>query len=870
MNKKQFASLTLAASFLFISVAAILHFLGKVQGEPNEARSEIREALELINNARTYPETELPSAGLAPAFAAKRADLLRKSAHQPDVPPWRTIGPTNIAGRTLVLALNPQNPNTIYAGSASGGLWRSYNAGVGAKAWHKLETGFPVLGVATIAIAPDDSGTLYIGTGEVYGSAQTFPGVAIRTTRGSYGIGILKSTDAGQSWQKSLDWLYSQHRGVQKIAIDPKRSNVVWAATTEGVYKSSDAGATWQRSLAVPVANDLVINPQHPDTVFAACGNMGSIGHGIYRSFDGGINWRKMDLGANGPQQFLGKAQLAMAASSPDIVMASIGNSNGYSETATWLCKTTDSGETWQVVSTLDYSSIQGWYSHDVAISPTDPNEIWTAGQPFSPLISTDGGANLQYAENLGLVQPATEIESYVYPDLTLWADYHDIVYHPTDPDIIYFANDGGVFRTTDGGKTIENCNGGLQTTQFYNGTASASSDSNFYIGGMQDNMSAGYRGSPQWQRLGITADGSWCAINQQNNDIIYLSYQGLYMLRYTDGGNVDGANAQIVAPPNRRTINFIAPYVLSPVDNLTMYAGSAFVHKSSNGGLNWQETNNNQPLDGNPVLSLAISRQSTDVVYAGTTPISSRARLFRTDNGGNSWLNITGNLPDRYPTDIAVDPNNDRIVYVTFGGFDSAHIFKSENGGGNWTDMGAGLPDVPAWAVAVDPFYNQHIYFGNDLGVYFSEDGGATWQVFTDGLPEAIIAMDLSISPANRALRVATHGNGVYERKLVSSRLELIADDDFQPSDFVLAQNFPNPFNPATTIRYTLKKPQHVRLKIYNILGKEVAILVDALRAPGTYSISVSASHLGSSGVYFYRLEAGGFSQICKMALTR
>lgn len=860
----------IALLFLLTISAGWWYFRSAAPTTEHAGKSEIREALELLNAARTYPKSTLPQAGLAPAFAAKKADLLRKSAKPSDLQPWRSIGPLNIAGRTLALAFNPMNPSTLYAGSASGGLWRSFTAGVGRQAWQIVPTGFPVLAVAAIAIAPNDSNTIYIGTGEVYGSAESFPGVAIRTTRGSYGIGILKSTDGGQSWHKSLDWLYQQQRGVQAIRIDPAQPATVWAATTEGVYKSTDAGASWQLMLEIAMATDLVIHPLQPDTIFAACGNMGSPGHGLYRTFDGGASWQKINFGGGGPRQFSGKAQLAISASNPDIVMASIGNSNGRSSTATWLCKSTDSGATWEVVSTLDYSSIQGWYSHDVAIHPANPDEIWAAGQPFSTLFSNDGGANLQFAEQLGLMQPATETESFVYPGLSSWADYHDIVFHPHDPQIIYFANDGGVFRSTDGGKTVENCNGGLQTTQFYNGTASAQADSSFFIGGMQDNMSAAYRGDADWQRIGLTADGSWTAINQSDNNVIYLSYQGLFMLRYPDGGSLGGNNAQVVAPPNRRFANFIAPFVLSPVDNLTMYAGSIFVHRSRNGGQSWTETNNGQSLDGNPVLSLSVSRQSTEVVYAGTAPLGSRARLFRTEDGGNTWLDITGSLPDRYPTDIVVDPHNDRLVYVAFGGFGSSHLFKSENGGGDWSDIGAGLPDVPAWAVAVDPFFSQHLYFGNDLGVYFSEDGGARWQVFAGGLPDAIIAMDLSISPANRALRVATHGSGVYERKLVSSTQPPVPDDNFQPGDFILAQNFPNPFNPITSIRYTLKKAQHVRLRIYDTLGKELTTLVDDLRAPGSYTVSVDAAILGSSGIYFYRLEAGDFSQTRKMALTR
>lgn len=871
MNRRIVTVVILASILLALFGYTFLQRYSQPTSQTEQIRSESREALDFFTDARAYPKSTIPESGVAAAFDYSRTILRKKSSVLNDLQPWHTLGPQNVGGRTLAVAFNPMNPTTIYAGSASGGLWRSFTGGIGDNAWEYIRTGFPVLGVAAIAIAPDDSNTIYIGTGEVYGSSESFPGVAIRTTRGSYGIGILKTTDGGKTWAKSLDWLYNQQRGVQKIRINPKRSSTVWAATTEGTYKSTNAGASWQQVSTIKMATDIAINPVDTNTVFVATGNMGSSGHGIYRTTNSGASWQKMNLGPNGPSEYFGKAELAISQSNPDIVIASIGNSNGTSApTATWLVKTTDGGDSWQVVSTIDYSSIQGWYSHDVAINPSDPNEVWCVGQPFSALISTDGGPNLQFAENIGLMQPATGIESLEYPDLNNWADYHEIVYHPTDPEIIYFTCDGGVFRTTDGGQTTENCNGGYQTTQFYNGTSSSNTDSAFFIGGKQDNMLAAYDGELFWRRIGPTADGSWTAMNQDNNNIIYLSWQFLSILRYTNRGSVGTSEATFVSPLGRQSQNFIAPYVLSPVDNRTIYAGSILVHRSTNEGGSWINTNNGQPLDGNPMLSMAASHQSADVVYVGTTPLFQRAHIYRTENGGSSWIDITGNLPDRYPTDLALDPNSDQKAYLTFGGFGSSHAFKSENGGDAWIDIGAGLPDVPTWAVIVDPDFPNEIYVGNDLGVYYSPDGGSTWIEFADGLPDAIIAMDLTISQANRSLRVATHGNGVYERKLVGGASTAVTDSDFQPADFQLEQNYPNPFNPTTTIRFSLKRAQHITLTVYDLLGHEVATLVDELKSTGTHEVEFDATAFGSSSVYFYRLRAGRFTQKRKMVFAK
>jgi photosystem II stability/assembly factor-like uncharacterized protein len=787
-----------------------------------------------------------------------------------NAPPWRAIGPSNISGRTLAIALNPQNPNTIYAGSASGGLWCSYSAGVGERAWEYVRTGFPVLGVAAIAVAPDDSNTIYIGTGEVYGSPESFPGVAVRTTRGSYGIGILKSTDAGRTWSKSLDWFFDQRRGVQKIRIDPTDANSVWAATTEGTFKTTDAGANWVQVLDVVMATDIAIHPQNSDTLFVACGGMASRGHGIYRTLDGGVNWQELNLGPDGPETFNGKAMLAIAQSSPNVVFASIGESNGdlrfSSEHDTWLCKSVDFGETWRVVSTEKYASIQGWYSHDVAVNPINADEVWTAGITIYPWISREGGVNLQFADPPNMFVPATGVRTNTYPHLNFWADYHEIVFHPTDPSIIYFANDGGVFRTTDGGLTSENCNGGYQTTQFYNGTSSSLSDSLFFIGGMQDNLSGAYQGSTAWTRIG-NSDGGWTGIDE-GGGALYVSAQNAQIYKHPEG---IGSDLEAIWPSSGVVgANFVTPFVLSPVDNQTLYLGSQVVHRSDDGGQSWSITNNGQALDGNPVLSLAASYQSTDVVYAATTPNGLRGHVFRTDDGGEFWVDITADLPDRFPTDLAVDPNSDQNIFITFGGFGSSHAFKSSDGGETWIDVGVGLPDVPTWAVTVDPLFPDHIYVGNALSVYLTADGGDGWQEYSEGLPDAIIAMDLSVSRRNRALRVATHGNGVFERKLFGTE----SGDEPIAQDFRLRQNYPNPFNASTTIEYFLPEATEVLLKVYNINGQEITTLVRTSEAAGLKRIvwdgTDASGRLVSSGVYIYRLQAGGFVESRQMILLK
>jgi hypothetical protein len=199
---------------------------------PHTGRSGAMEALDFWAGARAYPRGDISPDAHFRAYEKMR-DLSRDARTGPvTASAWSYIGPTNLSGRMLAVTVNPLNTSTIYAGSASGGLWRSYTGGISGD-WHRVSTGYPVLGVAAIAIDPADSNTIYIGTGEVYRYGGTAGGVMIRTTRGSYGMGLLKTTDGGVTWSKSLDWSYNQQRGVQMIRINPHNASSVWAATTQ-------------------------------------------------------------------------------------------------------------------------------------------------------------------------------------------------------------------------------------------------------------------------------------------------------------------------------------------------------------------------------------------------------------------------------------------------------------------------------------------------------------------------------------------------------------------------------------------------------------------------------------------------------------
>lgn len=838
----------------------------KKSGETIEEKSKDRkasgamESMQWISEVRAYPEADIPKDKFYKAFEYSRDEL--QALNQKDgLGEWRSMGPNNIGGRSLCLAVHPVDTNIIFMGSASGGLWKSTTGGIGASAWSLVNTGFPSSAVSSIAIDSSNPNVMYIGTGENYGYQYSENGVDVRVTRGMYGIGILKTTNAGQSWSKSLDWSYNSKSGIWNVIINSKNSNVLYASTSEGVYRSNDAGGSWSQVLNVRMVMDLELNQTDTSTLFASVGNLTNnvplAEKGIFRSTNGGANWTKLSGGL--PANWSGKATLELYKGNMNFVYASIPNDFSY----VGYFKSTNAGNNWTQFSTAVPIGNQGWYNNGHIVKSNDPNTILVG--TINVEKSVNGGSSFTTKSDWSAwiegPTPAGEPEG---PPNFVHADVHYYTENPKDPEKIYVITDGGLYRSNNYGEDFFSCNGSYVTTQFYASFANSFQDSVFCLGGMQDNRSAFFEGTSSWYKT-FYGDGMSCAINSQNDNTCYTEYVSGAINKSTDRG-VSWFGINPPGSGNGNNYCFVAPFILCRSNPQVMYVGGLSVYKSTVGGGSWQGPYGTGVFGGSRILSMAGSSTGVDTLYCGNTA----GKIFRSVNAGLNWTNITSAaMPVRYATDMHVSDRNSAEAFVTFGGFGSPHVYRTTDAGSTWSDITGNLPDVPCHSIINDPVYQQNIYVGNDLGVYVTTNGGISWNEYMTGMPYSLI-FDLSIVYPNRSIRAATHGNGIYERKLLQNPVNITGSSSDIAEGYVLYQNFPNPFNPSTRIVYDIVNASEISLKVFDVLGREVAVVAGGMKNAGRHEVQFNAADL-PGGVYFSSLYADGKSVgVRKMLLLK
>ncbi len=808
---------------------------------------------------RAYPSGMINKAAHLRAVRQTQAmQALQKSSAASE---WKPIGPRNIGGRITALAVHPFDPNIIYLGAAAGGVFVSTNGGVN---WTPIFDEQPSLSIGALAIDQNNPDVVYVGTGEANSSGDSYAG-----------DGIYKSSDGGLTWQ-NMGLVESDHIG--RIAIHPNNSDIIYVAacgrlfsTNEerGIYKTSDGGQTWERSLFLTdstAAIDVVINPQNPDTVYSAMWerrrspshrNVGGFSSGVYRTFDGGANWELLTLGLPQASPTTGRIGLALAPSDPATIYSIHADHPGN---FAGIFKSTNHGDSWTRVGGSNLNSLFsnfGWYFGNIKVDPNNANTIYALGVDF--VKSTNGGTSWSSVRR------------------GIHVDQHAIEFDPSNSNRVFVGNDGGFYVSENAGgswaKSLD-----LPITQFYASTIDFLNPQRSY-GGTQDNgtMRTLTGRDDDWDEI-YGGDGFYCLVDYTDARYVYAESQNGGLGRSTDGGN-----SFFSARPNlgsgERT-NWSTPVVMDPNNPRVLYYGSNRLYRTSNRAVSWTAispdlTNGFQPfnLSYSTITTIAVSVLDSNLIYVGTDD----AHVWVTKDRGQNWIDIRAGLPNRWVTRVAADSFDSNVAYVTFSGHaenvDTPHVFRTSNQGATWADISSNLPDAPINDIIIDSENPAVLYLGTDVGVFYSTNTGANWSVLGTGLPFSPVH-DLTLHQPTRKLRAATHGRSFYEFDL--STLSAVAEGETDlPEGFVLRQNYPNPIslrgNHITTIAFDLQRRSLVRLEVFDLLGRKAASLAEGELNAGAHQRSFDARGL-ASGEYVYRLSVlneNGSAQMQSRRLT-
>ncbi len=794
-------------SLLFISYLFSCNTNESSEEGEEEGTPIIYTALGHWGEMRTYPNKQLNASSFYPSYERARKMSVKHKQDElglnlPTTAPWIDLGPKNFGGRILSIAFHPTDANIMYVGSASGGLWKTTTGGTGGPggiSWQYVPTGFPVLGVASIVINPSNPNEMYVGTGEVYNPGAAAGGSTgaghIRTFRGSYGIGILKSIDGGTTWTKSLDFTSSSIKGVMDMLIHPSSPSTVFAATTDGVYRTTNSGGIWTLIHNVPMAMDMHFKPGNPDVLYVGSGNFQSAGTGIYKTTNanaGSPSFAQLTTGL--PSTISGKIMLSISPNNVNKVYASIGRDPNSTGHWTGLYFSTNEGTSWTATpfagtqpngSNPSKVTNQGWYAHDIAAHPTNANRVlwgeldtWRSTNGFTGA-GAAGSTKVGFWNNWDINNTTVGTLMEGIDDNYVHADVHRIQFSPHNNNTVFICTDGGLFRSTDDGDNYQTLNGGLNTAQIYANIAIDPTDPDYVLCGLQDNEAMVFEGNPGCRRIGNLGDGFHSAIKSDGQVQIVESYY-FNRRRSTNGGTSWSGGSGAV--PELACFN--VPMVYSQtVGSSTLFAGTIYFKRSTNDGNGWSNLNGGAAIAGANNIIITMMAPNDNTVYFSTSPGGAiRSKVWKTTNASiasPTFTEITGSLPDRYYSDIAVDPTDPNRIAVTLSGFGSSHVYMSTNGGSTWSNIGAGLPDIPANSVMFDPDAPGTLYVGNDVGVFYTNSAPSgvlapsyvlTWIAYNEGFTDAIMISDIAVTPgtpATRMLRIGSYGRGMWERAM-------------------------------------------------------------------------------------------------------
>ncbi|HEY1248859.1 MAG TPA: hypothetical protein VGE97_07730 [Nitrososphaera sp.] len=725
---------------------------------------------------------------------------------------WKQLGPTvitggqtdsnvkvNVTGRITSIVIHPTDSNTIYVGTAQGGIWKTIDGG---KHWSPRSDKAISLAIGALAIDPGNPHVLYAGTGEGNFSADS-----------QYGMGIIKTKDGGQTWglQPMSTFLSSRFC---RIVVNPKNSNYIFAAATwpaSGIYRSSDAGENWAKlGGGLPSssnATDIVLDPSNPDIAYAAFW-----GVGIYKttnanatSFDTypdsgkGPTWNPLTGGL--PSSGFTRIALGISPSSPQRLYALMSSpSTGNRDTSNLVNQfyfTIDSGRTWTSIplpNAVAYQRTypnslgpQGSYNLNVAVDPTTPDIVYLSALSVWKAVRSSSG---QWTfTNVGV---------------PIHTDNHSFAFDPNNHLTIYAGNDGGIYRSTDGGNNWDDSiNKGLCITQFEFMEQDLDNERRI-IAGTQDNGTDIYQGKPEFYHA-AGGDGGFVCVDPNQSQNVWHTFYNLTPTFSSQGGDYNSWGLLYDARSDDPTVNiskassnFYPPMTLDKSNSNNIALGGLILYidhsKGTEGWLDRVDLRLPKDKDayGNETQDLisAINFVNSQLLYVGTN----HGRVYCVTGTRNNWTAkaINGDpFPKRYVWDISTLPSDtsNKTIIVVVSGFEDpprdGHVFRGvvspQNDSATWTDIsgtGTGrLPNIPVNALAIDENKPSTMYIGTDTGVFCTRDGGSNWMSFSRGLPTCQV-YDLRLDSSRGLLRAATHGRGMWQWSNKTDPIVLLTND--------------------------------------------------------------------------------------------
>lgn len=832
-NKALFASFA-----LLISVLAIWALKPIESKEENETE-DLFAPYEFFDFERSYPYAKPDVVAMRKVMEDIAATAIGPvKAGNPFNEQWQVEGPGNIGGRINCIAVHPQNSDIIFTGTPTGGIYKTTNGG---NSWTPVFDDQVQLSIACIVFDPTDANIMYAGTGDPNISGFAF-----------MGNGIYKSTDGGNSW----NYLgLSAQSIISKIAVDPTNPQVIYAASmgvphtqgpNRGLYKTTDGGQTWEQILSLgndAGIIDLIMDPSNPQTLYASGwnrirNNQQTIGFGnaskIFKTTDGGQNWTVLSNGLPAPG--LSRINLDIIPSSPQTLYASFVDStyNLYG-----LYKTTNGGSSWAPIGTNGLSPNAtggfGWYFSHLKVNPFNSNKLYFLGVDLWE--TTNGGGSWDYG--------APEWWNY-----DVHADKHDMVF--LDANTYLLATDGGLYRTDNGGLSWDDIDI-IPNTQFYR-VAYNPFNPDYYYGGAQDNGTTGGNLAiySSWPRL-FGGDGFTAVFDPTDPNIIYHEVQFGVIYWSDDGGN-NWQNLDAGLDPDDR-YNWDMQYFLSKTEPQTMYTGTQRMYRMVGAPYGVWQPISPDLTDGvifgprfHTISTVSQSPLKADYLYAGTTD----GNVWRTLDGGNNWDNITSTLPDRYVTGVYGSPNDTNTVFVTHSGYlyndYLPHIHKSINKGDTWIDITGDLPQVAVNDLLVIEGKDSLLFAATDAGVYGTINGGTNWFRVGNNMPTIIIE-DVEYNPSTGMLVAGTHG-----RSIMTYPLQKILEVAVPELAFNLElSTYPNPAADMLVVKLPHSISKNASVKLFTMEGKQVTV---NSQLQG-YSMQIDVANL-PKGMYFVLVTDG------------